>query len=136
MERFHHGLQYSEGFVNYEDLDNIIREIFHGADTVYVKDHQKYDLLKKISRSRTIIINLEDQNPGKFEKQTPKCMAHRGDSKSCSINNCRKLFQWLIDNIIIARNNPDKWNGVFNDRNRFSSLKCSTSKRVSLNKIL
>lgn len=123
LERFHHGIQYSGGFVNYEDLDNIICEILSGVDTVYVKGHQKYDLLKKISRSRTIIINLEDQNLEKFEKQTPECMAHRSDSKSCSINNCRKLFKWLIDN---------KWNGVFNDRNRFSSLRCSTSKRVPL----
>lgn len=139
LEHFHHGLRYSEGFVNYEDLDNIICKILCGAGTVYVKGHQKYDFLNKISRCRATIINLEDQNPTKFEKETPKCMAHQSDSNSCSINNCEKLFQWLTDNNKnnnnIPRTNTDKWNGVFNDINRFSSLKC-TSKRVPLNKIL
>ncbi len=106
-----HGLLFAKGYVNYEKIDDIIKEQMCDADIVYVRGHQKKDFLdEKISKIDDDgqrcpkIINLETldatwtSSMTKFSRDIPKCMSHLTDKNyMCSLRNCFVIHNWISD---------------------------------------
>lgn len=115
LVNYHHGLKYSSGYINYDMLDDILRNhlLSGDVDMVYVKGHQKRRFLEdKIceltnSSSSTFtpdVINVEallDEEENNtipipnFIKDIPYCFNHCNYNSVCSLRNCTILFNWV-----------------------------------------
>lgn len=91
LENNHFNLRYSDGFVSYEEVGNILGKYLNDVDLVYVKGHQKYDFLINELSDKVCVINVENYEcpfPN-FEKKHPMCMSHKGKGpRMCSMTNC------------------------------------------------
>lgn len=111
LECNHHGLKYSSGYVNDEDLNEILRNHLCAVNIVYVKGHQKQEFLEKRlhdleETSTPSVVNVEHLNvtmeqPPNFCKDLPLCLYHFNNSKKymCSLRNSFKLYNWLYSNL-------------------------------------
>lgn len=113
LECFHHGLEYNSGYINYEVLDDILRDhLLNGTvDVVYVKGHQKHAFLEEkihdlAENSFPVIINVENINeyikpPPNFVKDFSQCMHHSNNNFKymCSVRNSLELYHWLRLNL-------------------------------------
>lgn len=110
LERYHHGLKYNSGYVQYSMLDDILRNHLQNVDLIYVKGHQKLQYLErkmcelKTAETSPTIINVESwsvedcaEPPPKFIKDTSYCFYHCNCNAKymCSLRNCIKLYNWL-----------------------------------------
>lgn len=117
LERFHHGLKYDSGYVNYDTLDDILQDhlLNNNIDMVYVKGHQKQLFLEnklckltESSSSIPTIINVEtlagennnnNNTVPKFILDVPYCTNHLNYKSMCSLRNCTKLYNWVYSSL-------------------------------------
>lgn len=110
LERFHHGLKYDCGYVNYDMLDDLLRYHLLNSNTnmVYVKGHQKQEFLENKLReleqtsptSIPDIINVENMvDAPNFIIDIPYCHNHLNNKSMCSLRNCTKLYNWLYSSL-------------------------------------
>ncbi|KAK9878076.1 hypothetical protein WA026_020714 [Henosepilachna vigintioctopunctata] len=86
LERHHHGLRYSDGYVNYEEINSILTKYLTDVNIVYVKGCQKYNFIvgrfNEIGGTFPLVLNVElsDCNPPvpNLERKIPICMSHTG----------------------------------------------------------
>lgn len=105
LEREHHGLKYSKGYVTLEEIPAIIKDFLMSPDIIYVKGYQKINFLEEKFREMDIsdyprITNLEANEwiPSLQEFfKYPMCMAHSEQGKRmCSIAICKELYDWIL----------------------------------------
>lgn len=111
LERFHHGLKYDSGYINYDMLDDILQKhlLNNNTDMVYVKGHQKQEFLENklrelaessSSSSIPTIINVEALvDVPNFIIDIPYCPNHLNHKSMCSLRNCAKLYNWLYSSL-------------------------------------
>jgi len=104
-----HGLQYSTGFVNYDRINDIIRQeiIYAAVDIVYLRGRQKKNFLEEAFLEINLrpcpkIVNIETLNnwdgPPKLECSIPVCMSHLTDKPfMCSLRNCKIIHEWICN---------------------------------------
>lgn len=103
LEKEHHGLRFSGGYIHYNEIYSIIKDAFTGVDLIYVRGHQKQEFLEEMFRNIGMEIvpqveNMENHlwSPLRFQKKRPMCMNHEGNGPvMCSITNCKDLFDWF-----------------------------------------
>jgi len=96
----HHGLKYSDGYVEYSELSKIVENCFMDNDIVYVVGHQKYQFLRHHLKNETIEVhNVENfgWTPLKIVKTSPKCMNHTLKKCICSLANCYEISKWVYN---------------------------------------
>lgn len=108
VEQRCHGLRFSSGYVEYEDL-NMVLEKNLNVDFIYVRGQEKYNfLVNKLSELSipATVVNIEaydgdtSYNTPKFYATTPACMNHLQKSAICAINNCDVIYQWMLNDIL------------------------------------
>jgi hypothetical protein len=95
-----HGLRYSDGDINSNDIQQILSEALKNYDTVYVKGHQKNEYLKQIL-PHLEIKNIENEEDAlKFIERPAKCFGRNNDGRKwCDgITNCIILQHWVEKN--------------------------------------
>lgn len=97
LEKNHHSLCYSDGYVNLSELSNILeRFVSSDVEVIFTKGHQKAEVLRQ--HLDKPIINLEYVNdiPKLIPTTTNCCMHHKNKLKNCSVYNvkllCNKIF--------------------------------------------
>lgn len=106
LENKYHGIRYSNGYIPYTELDNILSDLLSGIDLIYVKGHQKMDFLqsKILFLNMDIspqVVNLEtinDWNTLNLTLQRPLCMSHKGSGPwMCSMTNSKEIMKWVMN---------------------------------------
>lgn len=106
VEQNCHGLRFSSGYINYQDLNMVLQENLN-VDFIYVRGNDKYNFLVnkmfELSISATVV-NIEaydgtSYNPPKFNTAPPACMNHHKKTVMCAINNCNIIYRWLLNDI-------------------------------------
>ena len=96
-----HGLPYSSGCIPYKRLNDILKtHIFDTTDVVYVRGHQKKNLLDVATKEEDCNLEIIDvavtyPDAPKFNREAPLCMNHNPGLYMCSIRNCHVLYDWL-----------------------------------------
>jgi hypothetical protein len=94
LEKNHHGLRYSDGIILQSKLGSIIRRC-NSDGVIYVKDHQKKELLERFLPTSTII-NLEhDLDCPVFAKCYHNCLYHDLNYSYCAIDNVKVLKKYI-----------------------------------------
>jgi len=103
----HHGISYSYGELDYEELYSIVCSHLRDVDVIYVKGHIKEKFLVKIfaeiKQLHPLIVNLEfisapaaASNVPKLDKKPPtQCTYHNLDVCICSVNNAYSLYNYI-----------------------------------------
>lgn len=102
-----HGLRYSSGYIDLQDLNMILQENLN-VDFIYVRGHEKYNFLVNKMFELSIpatVVNIEvyddtSYDPPKLHTATPACMNHLHKSVMCAINNCDVIYRWLSNDIL------------------------------------
>ena len=106
VERNVHGLKYSSGYVDLNELDQILRDNLQQTNIIYVRGHQKIQFLQRKCAELEMtnhIVNLEDFDnswwqPITFQQSIPPCMNHfHGGRFQCSLHNVDTLYNWLCN---------------------------------------
>lgn len=101
-----HGIPYNAGYVDYKDLNRLLRDCFKDVHTVYVKGHVKKDFLlnayseMKVDPPPPTIINLEFSVNGgvpKLDSGFTHCKHHRIKVCSCSVKNVYVLYNYIVN---------------------------------------
>lgn len=87
----HHKLKWEAGFTELGELDEIIRQLCHKVDIVYVKGEQKAKFLRRIVNKR--VMDLVEAN--KVLHGKPMCTFHASDSSVCALSNVQALYNYL-----------------------------------------
>lgn len=97
LENNHHTLRYSDGHVNLSELKGILQRFTAKSDLIFVKGHQKVNVLKKYGVN-TPIINLEyvQNAPKLVQTKSACCFYHKNNLKICSISNVNILSAYLF----------------------------------------
>lgn len=107
VENHIHGLKFSNGYIDFHNLDAILRDHLSDVDVIYVRGSQKSNfLIQKFtywSSNVPNVVNLEDYdgtswNPPKLTNNVPpSCMNHKlGLNYNCTINNVEIINKWLL----------------------------------------
>lgn len=108
LEKHHHGISYSDGHIEINELIERLKEILSdgGVDVVYVKGHQKaiflHELLKEYIDGSIKIKNLEhlstetSSSSPNLVKQRPQCFSHKLQNCVCALTNCWILYNYLV----------------------------------------
>lgn len=96
-----HGLKYSSGFIDYEEIKKILHYHLAGINVVYVKGKVKEEFMLEMleDTSNCRIVNLENvRGCPKFEQNQPLCYYHSFSNRkcSCSLRNALNMYRWLI----------------------------------------
>lgn len=46
LENKHHGLKYNSGYIEYDRIPWILKDIIRNGDIIYVNGHQKYEIIR------------------------------------------------------------------------------------------
>lgn len=95
LERNHHSLRYSDGHVHFSEFPLILKRFTKNFQKVYVKGHQKKDILKLYLDIP--IVNLENfkNTPALRETVSNCCMYHKNHPSICAIINVKILYNFL-----------------------------------------
>jgi hypothetical protein len=95
-----HGLRYSDGDINSNDIQQILSEALKNYDAVYVKGHQKNEYLKQILPHLEIKNIENEEDAPKFIERPAKCFGRNDDARKwCDrITNCIILQHWVEKN--------------------------------------
>lgn len=97
----HHGIEWYEGVVLQEELEDLLRDITKLAKYIFVRGKDKADYLEKVlSRD---IVNLEYATPAFKNLPSVKniCVHHIAPTKErfcCAVKNIKKLKRYLVAN--------------------------------------
>lgn len=91
IERNIHGLRYSNGYVSYTEIDDILWNHLHNIDSILTSGHQKYNFLNmklnELKLNRVELKNIEhSSNYIKMEIGMPACLNHERGHFRCAIN--------------------------------------------------
>jgi len=96
-----HGIPYSSGNIEYDQLKNILETNLNHFDVIFVKEHAKSEFLLQYLPVCIRIINLEDST-----EQVPKlgptrnnCDNHVFKSCNCSVQNVYTLFDYVFNKL-------------------------------------
>lgn len=95
-----HGLRYSSGYINFNEINNILMELLPEYDTVYTKGNQNYEYLKTVCEQllpNIKIINVETLNLWEqpmFKNKPLMCLDHFRSGR-CSTTHALVLHNWL-----------------------------------------
>lgn len=98
----YHGLFYSCGEIDYDEIYSILRKELQDVDTVYVKGHGKKNFLEKtlsdIKFKLPKIVNLEfvSEPVPKLDKSTDICDNHHLEYCMCSVKNAYVLYNYVF----------------------------------------
>lgn len=91
LYRHHHGLRWSDGFVDYyEFMNQQIYELLKEATVIYVKGNQKYDFLSSLNLNATIVDVSETSSLKKYISKK-RCLNHHKNDGICSTDNAYKI---------------------------------------------
>lgn len=100
LQTNHHGLMWDDGYVSYQEMENILRKIFFNVEKVYVKGDVKQIFFQKYLEKDCQVIDLINSPSLRKSKDVKKyCFSH---SKPfvCSLNNVHILKKSLDDDLI------------------------------------
>jgi hypothetical protein len=102
-----HGIRYSDGDIDSNDIQHILSEALKNYDVVYVKGHQKYEYLKQILPHLEIKNIENEEDAPKFIKRSAKFFGRNNDGqKWCDgITNCIILQHGVEKNVNNISNN-------------------------------
>lgn len=95
LETNHHALRYSDGYVNLCALPDILQRFAGNAAVVYVKGHQKVNVLKNYLEVSLVNLEYVANVPKLSQTNTNTCMYHLNDFKNCAISNVTVLCDFL-----------------------------------------
>lgn len=98
LSKVHHGLEYDDGLVPYEELQGILQQLLSATTTVYVKGSVKRnDLLKIVAHPD--IKNIEDLGCPSIRQLhedycATACMWHKHKTSICASRNVKNILLW------------------------------------------
>lgn len=102
-EKFLHGINYSSGMLQVDQLSGIFKNFVCGFDRIYTKGTNKVDYiktqLKKVNGTQPILINLEHfEGVPNLMKSQQDCIFHRYNKHNClcALSNAKLLYTWLM----------------------------------------
>lgn len=103
LEKFHHGIDYNYGNIEFGECGKILRKFLLDSDVVYVRGHQKVDYLRNLlteeENKNILIFNVESSTP-KFDFKEPLCFCHNLKTCICSLRNVRDLFNSVYNSLL------------------------------------
>lgn len=111
LEQNHHGIKYSEGLVQYEDVHSIFKKLTvdQDVDVIYVQGKEKKDFIYDILRYEDHKINIIDLSDNSdvpnVKKIKSSCLHHFKPYHVCSFNNCKILYDWIMNLLPKSNNN-------------------------------
>lgn len=94
LENNYHRLDWNCGFVDLDNLNNILKKMESNSDVIYVKGKQKCKFLKQY-----IDNVLEFPHDKEFSlrdyRVRPKCSFHNGLYGHCSLSNVKLIFNYV-----------------------------------------
>lgn len=105
-ERYH-GVKYSSGYIDYNEVNNILLDNLSDIDIIYIRGQQKTDFLLSKAWELNLkanMVNIEKfdcstvrfGSPPKIEAtETPQCLNHTFLPARCAINNCEAISRWI-----------------------------------------
>lgn len=97
------GIRYSSGFIQYEELNNILKNCLKDIAILYVNGADQFNFLTKKFDELNIcgmkMINVENYGwtPPVYETVFPSCICHDGNQRMCSLSNCHYLYGWIMN---------------------------------------
>jgi len=91
LERHKHGLAWSSGHTNLNEINNILQEATRNARVIYCKGKMKEDYLKKVLPSSDLVIDLLEETPA-LAAVTPECFFHKLAKCNCTVSFVKQLY--------------------------------------------
>lgn len=99
LENYHHGLRWSEGYVDLRKLPEILSAATNGEKIIYCKGIIKVQFLRKYLKSDCVdIIDLNDECDVSLtrRKGVPSCFSHYlTDNCACSLTFVQILYDYV-----------------------------------------
>lgn len=93
--KYHHGIPWTAGDVPPKEFSNIIQLITYKADNIYVKGHQKAELLRTFIRHASKpVVELPDHP--KLQSTQPVCCNHTLEKCACALSNVYSLYNFFL----------------------------------------
>lgn len=102
LTRNYHGIKWIDGFVDYSQMESIIKPILSKYDTIYVCGNQKEKFLETLGLSNKVIDMriIGDDLPrlsDMIENENHRCIHHQKSIKNmCALKNAYNIAYYLI----------------------------------------
>lgn len=96
LQQQHLSIPYNYGYVNPQEIPNILQNMTKDADRIYVRGEIKENYL------REYLMNVEIKNMENMydcpviEKGSPSCIFHTSSFCYCSINIAKQMFHFIL----------------------------------------
>lgn len=102
----YHGLKFNSGYVDYNLLDEVLKNHLADVDIIYIRGQTKYIFLKnkfnEFDITKPNLINIERFDNSflwadcpKIEECVPLCLNHVNNRGRCVLNNCLRMRDWI-----------------------------------------
>lgn len=123
LTKNHHGLEYTQGVVLYEELSAVLQQLMSNVHTVYVKGEEKRKEILKIL-THPNIINIEELGCPSVKQLCETycesaCLWHKSKSFICATRNVKNILCWYNEH-----NRPQDMSESNNDDECRSSCWC------------
>lgn len=112
LEKYFHGLDWSSGLKDFDEINDVLKNVFKLGGTVYVKGGEKCAFVRSLLSSLAVqVLNIEDigcpslqllRQTFKLSNQKPCPFIHSADN--CAYNNVHRILEWWkIDQLVLSR---------------------------------